>query len=105
MTIKMRPHVDSKPCSIIICTTYGSGNIRSATLRAETVCQLAIDTARICLKALTDVDLQIGVRSISDAIFRALATPTKAKGGIEDLGFGEFASIFGFIPPSSVDSN
>jgi len=100
MTVEMRSHVYSKPSSTVVCATYGSCNLSGATTRAERVRNLAVDAAGVCLKASPDVDGHIGVRSVSHTIVRALAVAAKAKGGVENFGCRELASILGFIPPS-----
>jgi hypothetical protein len=105
MTIEMRPHIDSFPSCSVVCATYGSGNLSGATTRAENVCNLTVDAAGVCLKALTDVDGHIGVRSVNHAIVRALAITAKPKASVENFGCRELASILCFVPPSSFNSN
>jgi len=77
MTIEMRPQVDSFPGSIVSCVFYGSSNRSGATARAECVRNFSVDAARVCLKALTNVDGEFGVRPIRHAIVRTLAVAAK----------------------------
>lgn len=101
----MRPHVDSFPSCSIVCATYGSGNLSRAATRAEHVCNLTVDAAGVCLKALADVDSKIGVRPIDHATVRPIAIAAKPKGSVENFGCRELASVLGFVPPSSFSAN